>query len=173
MEKNCFKCGETLPLTEFYKHPKMLDGHVNKCKKCNKADVRGNYFENKLKDGFIDKERKRGRQKYHSLYKGTDKANKQRDKMYEEKYPEKKLVRIKCQHLIKPFEGAEKHHWSYNIEHAKDVIWLSKKDHMKSHRFIIYDQERFMYRRFDTNVLLDTKESHLEFINYCILNYED
>ena len=75
--------------------------------------------------------------------------------------------------MIKPFEGAEKHHWSYNIEHAKDVIWLSKKDHMKSHRFIIYDQERFMYRRFDTNILLDTKESHLEFINYCILNYED
>ena len=90
-----------------------------------------------------------------------------------EKYPEKKLVHIKCHKLIKPFEGAEKHHWSYNIEHAKDVIWLSKKDHMKAHRFIIYDQERFMYRRFDTNILLDTKESHLEFITFCINNYED
>jgi hypothetical protein len=173
MEKNCFKCGKTLPLTEFYKHPKMPDGHVNKCIKCNKADVRGNYLENKLKDGFIEKERKRGRQKYHSLYKGTLKENNKRNDIYKQKYPEKYLSKIKCGNLKKPFEGAEKHHWSYNIEHAKDVIWLSKKDHMKSHRFIVYDQERFMYRRFDSNILLDTKESHLEFINYCILNYED
>lgn len=58
----------------------------------------------------------------------------------------------------------QKHHWSYNKEHAKDVIFLSKADHYKAHRFIIYDQERMMYRRCDTLELLDTKESHLEFI---------
>jgi hypothetical protein len=173
MEKNCFKCGKILPLTEFYKHPKMPDGHVNKCKECNKADVRGNYYNNILKDGFIEKERKRGRKKYHTLYKGLSKANKINNNKYAQKYPEKYLSKIKSGTMIKPFEGAEKHHWSYNIEHAKDVIWLTKKDHMKAHRFIIYDQERFMYRRFDNNILLDTKESHSEFINYCIKNYED
>jgi hypothetical protein len=173
MEKNCFKCGKTLPLTEFYKHPQMPDGHVNKCKECNKADVRGNYYNNILKDGFIEKERKRGRIKYHKLYKGLSKANKVRNEKHHAKYPEKKIALTKSNNMIKPFEGAEKHHWSYNIEHAKDVIWLTKKDHMKAHRFIVYDQERFMYRRFDNNILLDTKESHSEFINYCIKNYED
>ena len=69
--------------------------------------------------------------------------------------------------------GAEKHHWSYNDEHFKDVIWLSKKEHNKAHRFIVYDQERKMYRNCFTNVLLDTKQSHETFIKYCITNQED
>jgi hypothetical protein len=37
--KVCFKCGGEFPLSEFYKHPAMKDGHVNKCKSCNKKDV--------------------------------------------------------------------------------------------------------------------------------------
>jgi len=44
---------------------------------------------------------------------------------------------------------------------------------MKGHRFLVYDQERMMYRRYDTNELLDTKEIHLEFITDCIKNKKD
>lgn len=40
--KKCFKCSAIKPLDDFYKHPHMADGHVNKCKSCNKSDVTNN-----------------------------------------------------------------------------------------------------------------------------------
>lgn len=30
--KKCFKCGRELPIAEFYNHPQMLDGHLNKAR---------------------------------------------------------------------------------------------------------------------------------------------
>ena len=38
--KACRECNRTLPLTEFYAHAMMADGHLNKCKDCVKVRVR-------------------------------------------------------------------------------------------------------------------------------------
>lgn len=74
--KPCFKCNQEKPLDQFYKHPKMADGHVNKCKECNKKDVNLNRVD-KL-DYYREYDRKRGnRQTSESL------------REYREKYPGK------------------------------------------------------------------------------------
>lgn len=40
--KRCIKCGVEKSLGEFYAHSRMTDGHLNKCKDCQKSDVRSN-----------------------------------------------------------------------------------------------------------------------------------
>ena len=173
--KQCFKCKEIKSIDDFYKHPQMPDGRVNKCKICNKKDVLENYKNNKIDPNFIIKERKRGREKHQRLYSGKTNKNYKHKLNWVNKYPEKLKASRKSQSMskYKPFENAEKHHWSYNEEHYKNIIWLNGKDHKKAHRFIIYDQERFMYRRIDNLYLLDTKEKHEEYILYKIKNEED
>lgn len=164
--KKCFKCNKEKSLDEFYKHPGMLDGHLNKCKGCTKKYVANRFKQNMLNPELLEKERKRGRDKYHRLgYVENKPTSDQKRKAilnHKSKFPEKYLAK----NYTKDFKRKKDHHlhhWSYNKEHFKDVIELSIKDHNTAHRFMIYDQERKMYRTLK-GILLDTKESHESYI---------
>ena len=169
--KKCFKCGRLRSLSDFYKHSGMADGHLNKCKDCAKKDVKKQYRINIQNFSWHEKEKARGREKYKRLnYKDIYKipTNVKREIMerYKEKYPEKLLAKNASQHINNP-AGKEKHHWSYNFEHYKDVLFLTTINHNIIHRYMIYDQERMMYRTL-SGLLLDTKEEHFKYINQFI-----
>ena len=164
--KVCFKCEIEQPITEFYKHAKMEDGHLNKCKNCTKKDTKEREKILRSNPEWVEKERIRCRENYHRLNKNRKKPDKKNkyliDVKYKNKYPEKYKARNASQRLKKQ-KGYALHHWSYNENHWKDVIKLSIKDHALLHRNMIYDQERMMYRNIN-GILLDTKESHLELL---------
>jgi hypothetical protein len=169
-KKTCFKCNTEKPLSDYYKHKQMGDGHLGKCKECTKnySDKREKLLRQNIE--WVEKEKIRAREKYYRLnykeiYKPT--AEKKRETMakYNKKYPEKQKARSHMSKMKAKIKGNELHHWSYNQEHFKDVIELSVADHNKVHRHMVYDAERKMYRRADNNILLDTKEAHIEFIN--------
>ena len=174
--KKCFKCECVLPLDDFYVHKEMLDGHLNKCKTCTKNDVKNRENELKLNPEWAAKERKRGRDKYHRLgYKDNNKPTTKRkqeiNRKWQQKFPEKYLATKYTEIYLTKLKGTNLHHWSYNQEDWLDIIELTMRDHHFLHRYIIYDQERMMYRNLD-GVLLDSKVKHLEYFETCKLKYE-
>jgi len=145
----------------------MMDGHLNKCKECTKSDsnARVEYLRENDPE-FVKNEKIRGREKYHRLYKGIPTPKNVKKKSignYIERYPEKRNAKLHSQHIPCP-ENCERHHWSYNEEHYKDVIILPITLHNKIHRYMSYDSRSKMYKTSE-GTLLDTRQKHELFIS--------
>ena len=112
--KNCIICNVNKPLDAYYKHPKMRDGHLNKCKDCTKDHVKKRADLLRLNDDWRKKEKERSREKYKRLgykdkFKPSYEAKKLAMSKYIEKYPEKyratkKVASAKNDTLITKFK---------------------------------------------------------------------
>lgn len=146
--KTCFKCDRTLPLEEFYRHPRMSDGHLGKCKECTRTDValnqlvRNEYYRayDKARSNRPDRvsdRKSRNRSTIARLWKRVWLED------YRERFPEKRLAHSGVNNAIRdgrlerqPCEacGARAHAHHDDYSRPLDVRWLCPRHHSEHHR---------------------------------------
>lgn len=137
----------------------MADGHVNKCKECNKKDVSEN---RELKsEYYLNYDRNRANRADRNIKSAQrNKLEYSEDRQFKEsvlrsrqqwveKNPHKRKAqhaannalrdgklerKISCEHCGTDEKKLQKHHWSYLEEHWLDVIWLCTKCHGAEHK---------------------------------------
>ena len=127
--KRCFKCLVELPLSEFYKHAKMGDGHLNKCKKCTRSD--STHHRNKNIEKIRSYDRDRGNRQPPTYL-----------SQYRKRYPNKYKATQALNYAVKTGQvqqepccicgkQAEAHHPDY--DRPLDVVWLCPPHHKQAH----------------------------------------
>lgn len=154
--KVCKKCGRELPISEFYVHKEMNDGHLSFCKECVRARVHKHrennierireYDRNRSKTEERKNQKKRqvlrvkqNQEKYKTLLKQKNNWNKKNKEKRQAHSKVEKALKIgllnnpnKCEVCGKTNCEIEAHHYDYSK--PLDVIWLCTECHGKVHR---------------------------------------
>lgn len=139
--KQCFKCKTVKPLTEFYKHTGMADGHLNKCKPCAKQDVGKHRLENLERVRAYDRERgklperQQIKNEVNRAWRAEDRRRTAAHNAVARAIAKGLLVRQSCERC-----GNEKtlaHHDDY--DRKLDVMWLCQPCHKQRHKELLED----------------------------------
>tara|TARA_R110002020_G_C15997127_1_gene749880 strand:+ start:137 stop:616 length:480 start_codon:yes stop_codon:yes gene_type:complete len=82
-EKICITCNTLKPLSEYYKHAAMKDGHLGKCKECQKANTKKNYNPDRERIRNVKPHRVAARAAYQKTEAGKAAMRRGRDKWRE------------------------------------------------------------------------------------------
>lgn len=148
--KQCRKCGKTKPLSEYYRHAKMADGHLHSCKDCKRADainVRNaniDYYRAYDQARANNPERVQAREDYAKTAEGISSANAAKIRFSERNPIAKKcatavgnavrdgrLIKMPCE-VCGSISRIHGHHDDYSK--PLDVRWLCPKHHAEWHK---------------------------------------
>lgn len=153
--KTCKQCGIEKPMTEYYQHKGMADGHLNKCKSCVRSRV-ANYSEKNIeKIKHYDKIRSKlphrvqARKEYAKTENGKL-AIKKAHQNYLKNFPLRKAAHIITNNALRDGKllklpclicggESEAHHPDYS--RPLDVVWLCSLHHKQAH--IITRKEQY------------------------------
>ena len=134
--KECFKCKTVKPLEEFYKHSRMSDGNLNKCKECTKNDASKHRTENLEKIRAYDRERAKEPERIKAAtaitkaWRAEDSRRQSAHRLVFRSLRSGTLVKQPCERC-----GEQKslaHHEDY--DKPLEVMWLCQPCHKQRHK---------------------------------------
>jgi predicted ATP-dependent serine protease len=140
--KTCFKCGQSKTRDCFYKHSKMSDGLLGKCKECTKKDALQHRLSNINKIRQYDRERAKNPERAKKAKEISDAWRKEDSR--------RSSVHSKVARAIRKGEikkkpccicGSEKsmaHHESY--DKPLDIVWYCQVHHKQRHKEMILSE---------------------------------
>lgn len=148
--KQCFKCCRIKHLDDFYRHAKMADGHLNKCKECTKSDTQKNR-KSKI-DYYQEYDRRRG-ETQHRKDRVKNNAWKYNRSPYYNKFrldhPQKASAHSKIAYAVRSgsvsrpdtCEKCSSYHSNIHAHHDDyskplEVIWLCTACHGSEHKML-------------------------------------
>lgn len=139
--KTCTVCKKEKPLDEFYAHPRMADGRLNKCKECHKAAIRKKRSERIEHYRAYDRNRAKHPERIkHSveqtrIWRQEDRRRMAAHNAVARAIRSGKLERKPCERC-----GSEKsyaHHEDY--DRKLDVKWLCQPCHKQRHKEMVIE----------------------------------
>lgn len=147
--KTCIRCGLLKELGEFYKHPQMADGHLNKCKQC----CLGYAKQERVERGDVLRERDRKRNmaphrvaarfEYSQTQRGKNTIQRIK-KAWADRNPRKRAAQIlfrnrqRYDKSLAPQPcvkcGARAHGHHENYDKPLEVVWLCPQHHKDRHK---------------------------------------